>query len=116
MKRFFVFLISITLLGALFCGCGRNTTETSSNPDQVGPYVFIRQASNSNAYLVYNVDTNVVYVINHEGFDNETCVPYYLYENGAIYGAVYKDGEIIPAPFAIGLTDEMIKEYLNGLF
>ena len=39
-----------------------------------------------------------------------------IYKDGLIYGAVYEDGEIKSVPYAVGLTDEMIKEYLNNLF
>ena len=42
--------------------------------------------------------------------------PYQIYQDGAIYGAVYENGKIVPKPYAMGITEEMIDNYIGSIF
>ena len=102
-------IVMVIILTLLFC-CGCNKKETG--PRTYGSFIFIEQNNEPREdYLAYHKDTKIVYEINSLYF-----IPYQVYKNGVIYGAVYENGEIKLVPYAMGLTDEMIKEYLNGLF
>ena len=66
-------------------------------------------------YLVYDLHTKVVFYIETAGHGGYLS-PYQIYQDGAIYGAVYENGEIVPVPYAMGITEEIIENYFNGLF
>ena len=66
-------------------------------------------------YLVYDIHTKVVFYVETAGHGGYLS-PYQIYQDGAIYGAVYENGEIVPVPYAMGITEEMIENYFNGLF
>lgn len=113
MKKIICIVITIILIFLLCCGCNEKETE----PGTYGSFVLIEQINEPREdYLVYHKDTKVVYEINSLNYHKQSFIPYQVYKNGVIYGAVYEDGEIKLVPYAMGLTDEMIKEYLNELF
>lgn len=112
MKKFICMLMALVIcLSLCACGSGKaineNGVEIKTFADNYG---IISHNWEDNRYVVYDLQTKVIYIY-REGFS-----PYQIYKNGLIYGAVYEDGEIKPVPYAVGLTDEMIKEYLNNLF
>ena len=108
MKKFICIVMAIILTLLFCCGCH----EKETGPRTYGSFIFIEQNNEPREdYLAYHKDTKIVYEINSLYF-----IPYQVYKNGVIYGAIYEDGEIKLVPYAMGLTDEMIKEYLNGLF
>lgn len=109
-----VCLVMATILMLLFC-CGCSKKDMRTEP--YGSFVLIKQINEPREdYLAYHKDTKVVYEINSLDYHKQSFIPYQVYKNGVIYGAVYEDGEIKLVPYAMGLTDEMIKEYLNELF
>ena len=58
-------------------------------------------------YVVFHKDTNVVHLYDNDGYGGYLC-PYQIYQDGVIYGAVYENGEIVPAPYAMGITWDMV--------
>lgn len=66
-------------------------------------------------YIVYDVYTKVMFYI-ETGGHNGYLAPYQIYKDGAIYGAIYENGEIIPTPYAMGITGEMIDNYIGNIF
>ena len=66
-------------------------------------------------YLVYDIYTKVVFYIETAG-DGGYLSPYQIYQDGAIYGAVYENGKIVPKPYAMGITEEMIDNYIGSIF
>ena len=107
-------IVTVIILTLLFC-CGCHEKETG--PRTYGSFVLIEQINEPREdYLAYHKDTKIVYEINSLYRHKQNFIPYQVYKNGVIYGAVYEDEEIKLVPYAIGLTDEMIKEYLNELF
>ena len=112
MKRIICIVMIIILIFLFCCGCNEKETE----PGTYGSFVLIEQINEPREdYLVYHKDTKVVYEVNSLDYHKQIFIPYQVYKNGVIYGAVYEDGEIKLVPYAMGLTDEMIKEYLNKL-
>ena len=111
MKKIICMFMSIILVLLFCCGCG----EENTGPETYSSFIIIEQTTpERNDYLAYHKDTKVVYELSRLYTNQQNFVPYQIYKNGVIYGAVYEDGEIKPAPYAIGLTDEMIKEYLDN--
>ena len=109
-----VYIVMVIILTLLLC-CGCHEKETG--PETYGSFVLIEQINEPRTdYLAYHKDTKIVYEINNLYSHGQNFIPYQIYKNGVIYGAVYEDGEIKLVPYAVGLTDEMIKDYLNGLF
>ena len=66
-------------------------------------------------YLVYDIDVKTVFYIEANGYGGY-LTPYQIYENGALYGAVYENGEIVPVPYAFEVTEEMIESQINSWF
>ena len=66
-------------------------------------------------YIVYDIHTKVVFYIESAGHGGY-LTPYQIYQDGAIYGAVYENKEIVPAPYAMGVTSEMIDSYIGKIF
>jgi len=122
MKRIFcVLLVLIMCLG--LCACGTQTkNEYGAKVDGLGPYVYICDihgefdSVNGSHWLGYHRDTLVVYECYLPGTNYGIVHPYQIYENGAIYGAVYENGEIVPVPYALGVTEEMIENQFNSWF
>lgn len=113
MKKIICLVMAIILTLLFCCGC----KEEDPVPETYGSFIIIKQINEPRYdYLAYHKDTKIVYELNKLYSHGQSIIPYQIYKNGVIYGAVYEDGEIKPIPYAIGLTDEMIKEYLNGLF
>ena len=113
MKKIICIIMAILISVAIFCGF---TTKTDEEMKTYGSYVILETTDKvRNNYIVYHEDTHIVYTANRLYSHSQTITPYQIYKDGLIYGAVYEDGEIKPIPYAVGLTDEMIKEYLNNL-
>lgn len=66
-------------------------------------------------YIVYDIHTKVVFYIESAGHGGYLA-PYQIYKDGAIYGAVYENKEIVPVPYAMGVTSEMIDSYIGKIF
>ena len=114
MKRVYCIVVAILISITIFCGC---TAKTDKEIKTYGSYVILETTDKvSNNYILYHEDTHIVYTANKLYSHSQTIIPYQIYKDGLIYGAVYEDGEIKPVPYAVGLTNEMIKEYLNNLF
>lgn len=117
MKRIICMLLALVMCLGL-CACGGTTTTNKDNVEVSGwgPYIYIRNTDGffddvvSNGYwLGYHRDTRVVFELYGVGSNLGTIVPYQIYQDGVIYGAVYEDGEILPIPYAMGITFDMIK-------
>ena len=111
MKRFICMLMVFVMCLSL-CACrskviDENGVETKTFLDEYG---IISHNREWNYRVVYLLQTKVVYIY-REGFS-----PYQIYQNGAIYGAVYENGEIVPDPYALSITNEMIENQFNNWF
>lgn len=104
MKRFIIcFVLIITILFGL-CGCYPTIIDDQGNERiNINGFIVISTINNYQ-YVVYNEITNVVYYLEtgtHEGY----LAPYLIYQDGALYGAVFENCEIIPVPYAYAPLD-----------
>ena len=99
MKRFivcFVLVISITLG---LCACYPTAVDEQGAERTVMDGFVVISTINNFSHVVYNQTTKVVYYLEletHAGY----LSPYLIYQDGALYGAIFQDGEIIPVPYA----------------
>lgn len=109
-KKFFeaiwtiVMIVVGCIMFSLLSGCVPSTLDENGNStDGLDRFVFIEDPNvwaEEEDILAYDKDTKVVYYYDYDGHNIGIHSPYYIYENGAIYGAIYEDGEIEPVPFA----------------
>ena len=99
MKRFIVCLVLATSIMLGLCACYPTTLdEQSVERTVIDGFVVISTINNYN-HVVYNQTTKVVYYLEaetHGGY----LAPYLIYQDGALYGAIFQDGEIVPVPYA----------------
>ena len=102
MKRFiicFVLMISI-MLG--LCAC--NEVIVDEGKERIvhdGTFVEIKANTESYNYIVYDKNTKVVYYLEiAAATDGGHLSPYLIYQDRALYGAIFQDGEIVPVPYA----------------
>ena len=99
MKKVFTLCLTFILILSL-CACAPQETIDGQKYEVLDSNFMIIEAYEYGTYLVATKDTGVMYVLEtygHGGF----LSPYLIYEDGAIYGAVWINEEIIPIPFAI---------------
>lgn len=98
MKKIIIICLLIATMLALMA-CGAPVLEDESTHNTVDN-TFIEIQRNGNTNLAYHVDTHVVYLIRHGSESFSFATPYYIYQKGALYGAVYDNGRIVPVPYA----------------
>lgn len=109
MKRFIAILLALVMCLGL-CACnGAEVGETIENK-----FIVIENVTYSDK-VVYHQDTLIVYFLDNDSYGGY-LTPYQIYENGAIYGAVYENGEIVPVPYALGVTPEMLESQIGSWF
>lgn len=99
MKKIFALCLALMLILSL-SACTPQETINGREYDILDSNFIMVKEYEYGTYLVATKDTNVMYVLEtygHGGF----LSPYLIYEDGAIYGAVWIDEEIVPIPFAI---------------
>lgn len=111
MKRFVCILLALVMCLGL-CACGNKVIDENGVEREAffDEYGIISHNWEYNYYMVYHLQTKVVYIY-REGFS-----PYQIYQDGVIYGAVYENGGVVPKPYALGLTFDMLglaSEYLD---
>lgn len=114
MKKIVCLLLALVMCLSL-CACATTVDENGVEVPGLGKFIFIEQGTANDLDLMYHVDTKIVYHADLTGEGN-SLAPYQIYQDGAIYGAVYENGQIVAKPYAMGITEEMIENYLNGLF
>ena len=101
MKKIFAIMLVIVMMLTMLCGCHQVVDENGVPVAGKGRFKFIELIDeHDNLWIAYDMDTKIVYYYDDIGHNTGVRGEYYLYENGAIYGAVYEDGEIKPVPFA----------------
>ena len=102
MKKFICFaLILILLIGSL-CACTPTIVDGGVEREIFNnTFIAITDYDVAIDYcVVYEKDTKIVYYLETAGNDGGYLSPYLIYQDGYIYGAVFQDGEIKPAPYA----------------
>lgn len=98
MKKVFVLCLALILVLSLNA-CTPQETIDGQEYEVIDSNFIIIEEYEYGTYLVAAKDTDVIYVVEtygHGGF----LSPYLIYEDGAIYGAVWIDKKIVPVPFA----------------
>ena len=80
------------------CGC-QPTTIVDGEEVKIIDNRFIPITDNSHFDLVYDINTKIVYLMDRNSYGGGLS-QYQIYKDDAIYGAVYRDNEIIPVPYA----------------
>ena len=114
MKRIICLLLALVMCLGL-CACAP-TQIVEGEEVKIIDYRFgvIEELELGN-YIVYDIYTKVVFYIETAGHGGY-LTPYQIYQDGAIYGAVYENKEIVPVPYAMGVTSEMIDNYIGKIF
>lgn len=82
------------------CGCQHTrTTIVDGEKVKIIDNRFIPITNNFYFDLVYDINTKIVYLMDKNNYGGGLS-QYQIYKDDAIYGAVYKDNEIIPVPYA----------------
>lgn len=102
MKKFIICFILVISIMLGLCACQETIIDEGVERDVYdGSFVVIETRSNRSNYLVYDKDTKIVYYLETAvSTDGGHLSPYLIYQNGALYGAIFQDGEIIPVPYA----------------
>lgn len=95
MKRFIVCFVLVISIMLGLCACYPKTVDEQGVERTVIDGFVIISTINDFNHVVYNQTTKVVYYL-HGG----CLAPYFIYQDGALYGAIFQDGEIIPVPYA----------------
>ena len=114
MKRIVCFVLILVICASLFCGCFSTTNENGAPVDGYYDFVIIRKMTDY-SWIVYDKTTSVCYYT-ERGTHGGYMTPYQIYQDGALYGAVYENGEIVPVPYAMGITSDMIDSYIGKIF
>ena len=114
MKRIICLLLALVMCLGL-CACAP-TQIVEGEEVKIIDYRFgvIEELELGN-YIVYDIHTKVVFYIESAGHGGYLA-PYQIYQDGAIYGAIYENKEIVPVPYAMGVTSEMIDSYIGKIF
>lgn len=99
MKRFIVcFVLAISIMFGL-CACYPKTVDEQGVERTVMDGFVVISTINNYNHVVYNQTTKVVYYMETETY-GDYLAPYFIYQDGALYGAIFQDGEIVPVPYA----------------
>lgn len=102
MRKFIIcFVMAISIMLGL-CACQEVIVdEGQERIVHDGTFVEIKVNIESCNYIVYDRNTKVVYYLETAtANDGGHLSPYLIYQNGALYGAIFQDGEIVPVPYA----------------
>ena len=98
MKKIFALILCLLIIFTLF-GC-RKTVASGGKERALHDGVFAEIENYSTCggiLLVYDINTRVVYYYDGSGY---FISPYLILDGGALCGAVFEDGKIIPVTFA----------------
>ena len=98
MKKLLICTLCIVMLLSL-CACASTTVDDTGVKRTVLNGFVIIQDLGQCTYVAYNQVTKVVYYLESDSY-NGYLSPYLIYQDGALYGAIFQDGEIVPVPYA----------------
>ena len=106
MKKVICLLLAFVMCLGL-CACGE--TVIVDNVERTvlqGRFIILSEYGYAQ-YIVFDEETNIVYYLDNDYYAGY-LTPYQIYKDGVIYGAVYENGEIVPKPYAFGITFDML--------
>lgn len=99
MKKFIVCFVLVISIMLGLCACYPKTVDGQGVERTVIDGFVIISTINNYSHVVYNQTTKVVYYLETETHAGHLS-PYLIYQDGALYGAIFQDGEIVPVPYA----------------
>lgn len=106
MKKIICLLLALVMCLSL-CACGQTVIVDNTERTVLRNVFIVLEEFTPSEYLVFHKNTNIIYIFENDGYGGYLC-PYQIYQDGVIYGAVYENGEIVPKPYAMGITFDMI--------
>lgn len=100
-----VLLVLAVCLG--LCACNQTVIVDNTERTILRDKFVVLETFHHDEYVVFHKDTNIVYIFDNDGYGGY-LTPYQIYQDGVIYGAVYENGEIVPVPYAMGITWDMV--------
>ena len=93
-------VLTLLFVMGVFAGCG-TTVVDSDKVERVVMYDRFVKITDSGYWVdeVYDIDSHVVYYLQYGGHGGFLS-PKLIYQDGAIYGCIYENGEYIPVPYA----------------
>jgi hypothetical protein len=83
----------------MFTGCGDYIIDETGAQQRIMYGHFIKLTDNDSwVDEVYDIDSHVVYYLQHGGHGG-FLAPKLIYQDGAIYGCIYENGEYIAVPY-----------------
>lgn len=102
MKKIIIcFILAISIMLGL-CACYPTTVDEQGVERTIlNSFVIIHEQGEigSRTLVVYHQATKVVYYLETTSH-GDYLSPYFIYQDGALYGAIYQDGKITPVPYA----------------
>lgn len=101
MKKIIVCFVLMMSLMLGLCACQPTITdEHGAERDLFNDrFAVITRNNDYASFIVYDISTKVVYYLESDSY-NGYLSPYLIYKDGALYGAIFQDDEIIPVPYA----------------
>ena len=106
MKKIVCLLLVLVMCLSL-CACVQTAIVDNTERTVLCNVFVVLEKFSTNDYIVFHKDTNIVYIFDNDGYGGYLC-PYQIYQDGVIYGAIYENGEIVPVPYAMGITIDML--------
>ena len=102
MKKFIICFILVISIMLGLCACHPTVVDDQGvERTMLNGFVIIHEQGRTGSctFVVYHQVTKVVYYLESDSY-NGFLSPYIIYQDGALYGAIFQDGEIVPVPYA----------------
>ncbi len=101
MKKIIVCFVLVISLMLGLCACQSTITDEHGTERDLfnGRFAVITKNTDNASFIVYDISTKVVYYLEADSY-NGYLSPYLIYQDGALYGAIFENGEIKPVPYA----------------
>lgn len=106
MKKIVCLLLALVMCLSL-CACSQTVIVDNTERTILRDKFVVLETFHHDEFVVFHKDTNIVYIFDNDGYGGY-LTPYQIYQDGVIYGAVYENGEIVPVPYAMGITWDMV--------
>lgn len=97
--KYLTIVLTLLLVMGVFTGCGTAVVDSNGAEREIICDRFVKIIDGAWFDEVYDMDSHVVYYLQYGGHGG-FLTPKLIYQDGAIYGCVYENGEYIPVPYA----------------
>lgn len=100
MKNFIICFVLVFIIALILCTYIYIRTDKRPEIKIYNDTLVEIEHRSSDNKIIYDKNTKIVYYFETGANDGGYLSPYLIYQNGALYGAIFQDGEIIPVPYA----------------